>query len=463
MWISFFSHLKSMVMKNFYLVAVFLLLSTQARLIGQGDVNYIVCEAYEETGNTISVFDWRADFFDMYMEGRPGLDQVVSPFFLSSSAGQPNTTFLVSPPRDFEPTDGWELVFKDFGKPDSKVETPTLVLYNRFSGVLRVFQYAKIDIETFVGATVSIAHLTDNDVFKNNSGVFGHMNTPMHALEDFEKDIAVDFPNRYQNYVLGSANRTWLFGEVLTAYDPCVCSFENLFQIKPHFLDLQSIQLNISGTSTTEAFSPTTGIASSPFNSALKASSSVIDALTTGGKTYKELGYFEDFLDGVFGLSSDDAGPLLSIGADLVGAIPYIGTAIKLLDKIVGVVRPAGSNNTGQISTFNSTYTFEADGALQKNIPGSLTFIKVPGGKDIANLFASNQEQTVYDNPLGVLTLLETPLVYRARTETYVEPCEDDLINDPYCWDEFTYYSYKFSKDNFLYAVNNAAGISLDP
>ena len=82
-------------------------------------------------------------FLKKYAEQNPDGEIVTSPFHASeSNNGNQNVNILDLPNtiwRDNAPADGWELVQYDFGKPDKRVAHAYLVLYNRFSAILRIF------------------------------------------------------------------------------------------------------------------------------------------------------------------------------------------------------------------------------------------------------------------------------------------------------------------------------------
>jgi hypothetical protein len=366
--------------------------------------NYFACHQDSMTGNTIYEFDWRVQKYEFYMSGRTGADYITSPFWPSLDP-QENVDFLTDFPQDFEPSDGWELVLKHFGTSDSsRVPTPTLVLYNRYNGVMRVFQYAKNDIQTYQSAVLEVQPYINGTSFSKESSLFGHMNTPMAALDGFEKGIIIDFPNKYYNYTQGSAERTWLMGDFVTAYDPCVCSHTSGVRLQPRFVQLTTIDLELAGTgtaSTQQVYEQNTGTSNSKFASAIRSAGNVVSALAQGGKSFKELGYFNDFVDSL----SLPSSLVPSFVDGFLDEIPLVGTAVKFLDLIVG--------DDKKISSFHSKFHFDVTGTgnLQKEDVANPTRFKTPGAispaiPDIEGV------KVIYDNPLGIMNLLKTPEVW---------------------------------------------------
>jgi hypothetical protein len=86
------------------------------------------------------MWDWRAEEFTVYLpSGQGGVpNTLVSPFF--DQNGNVNTFYLSNAiEKDFEPEDGWELLYRKFGSMQQGVTTPYFMLYNRYTGTIRVF------------------------------------------------------------------------------------------------------------------------------------------------------------------------------------------------------------------------------------------------------------------------------------------------------------------------------------
>lgn len=103
------------------------------------------CDEPTEIGSTIDVWDWTQETFVAYVSnvsnGQTNESIINSPFY-GNLVGQPNTDFLASGvDKQFLPEDGWKLVVKEFGVPNTGVRMPTFALYNRISGKLRIFMW----------------------------------------------------------------------------------------------------------------------------------------------------------------------------------------------------------------------------------------------------------------------------------------------------------------------------------
>lgn len=405
---------------------------------------YVPCEPDPLTGNTASVFDWRAPYYTMYLQSQSDAISVPSPFTgLAAAPTQLNTIDLAAFPPDFEPEDGWEVILVNFGTPSQKVSLPSLVLYNRLNGIMRILHYAKSDLDSYDSALLELKQLLSQDVFSKNSAIFEHMNTPMNALDNFSKQVEAAFPNFYQNVNLGNTDHIWLLGEILTAYDPCTCSHGTRIAFQPSFKNITEINLNIDGQSTTvPVFNAQTG-PTGGVRAALAGAGGAVENFTKGAKTHKDLGTFTDILENLYPslpFVPDNMPGLINSALNLV---PGVGTAINMLDLFVP------SSKAPSIASYDSQYTFEASGSLEKETFGIITSFRTPGAQELLNIPPDTEPvETIYDNPLGLFNLLNTPRVSRHYNYS------GSLLN----------INLKLADDyDPQYVFNQAAGFSVEP
>ncbi len=81
-----------------------------------------------------SVFNANSQFYS------PSITTLTSPFYQVNNFATDH--FVTN--RDRNPDDGWELIYRQFGYNDdgsigSNEDNPFIILYNRFTGILRVF------------------------------------------------------------------------------------------------------------------------------------------------------------------------------------------------------------------------------------------------------------------------------------------------------------------------------------
>lgn len=150
---------------------------------------------------------------------------------------------------DFSPQDGWELVYRGFGKgldngpidPSQRPEFPCFILYNKFEATLRVFTMANI-----VGYDVANVILKFQDGF-NKAITFSNNTAKAQALDQYTTITELASSSTHPN----SYNR-WFYGDFKMAYDPCVCDFDSRIEVYVEFVETSDIKLygRFIGTST---------------------------------------------------------------------------------------------------------------------------------------------------------------------------------------------------------------------
>ena len=109
----------------------FLILIMHAMLISESpDSTAYYNDLYQENKN----WDWTdpneyPDYF--YISGKQPIPAVFP--FTDVNLG------VVTEYADYEPEDGWVLLFKDFGSQRLPVKMPYMVLYNKYTGIMRAF------------------------------------------------------------------------------------------------------------------------------------------------------------------------------------------------------------------------------------------------------------------------------------------------------------------------------------
>ncbi len=405
---------------------------------------------YTQPGSTYANnpnnFDWKASEWLLWILRDDGTFYSVSaesPFWDPGPVFFPNTNHLAvnstGDPRDFEPGDGWELLMDDRGTSSKPVRVPTVTLYNRFEAKVRQFQWMTIEPGLFQTASQTVVR---DKTYNRTSALFEHANSPMNALDRFDKSIEVEAFNEYT--VQGG---TWLFSEFAAAYDPCTCVFQSGINFEPRLFREESISLKLEGTSISDPViagtkAKTTAI--NKFSSAIGKVVSTAEVVPKGYKSYdnlnkltKDLG---DYVDNL-GINPNTKAPykLPSFIKDL----PQIGAIATVLEFLIGGGKSSAS---AKPSSYQSRYKFEGTGTVnfvqtfeQRSIytPGSVKkSIPPPAGTDVNRI-------PIYNNPLGIMNVLETPII--------------EIVKKPFSSSEPNY-KYKL-KENIKYAINGTAGL----
>ncbi|PKV52272.1 putative secreted protein (Por secretion system target) [Aquimarina sp. MAR_2010_214] len=209
--------------------------------------NYITDPQFSfspEANTPVNLFDWREKTYIMRykVDGEVRTERALSPFygigekFAGISAKHlADGTYVGG--EDYSPLDGWELIKMDFGydeknqpKPDIYLlNEPYMILYNRFSGKLRVFIYIKNDTTSNI-LEISIVDTKTNTI----SGVYGKPRLWSSYLQGY----ALDNPNlntgSYAKSIPLNSNTSseFFYADFIFNYDPCTCFFESNLEIK---------------------------------------------------------------------------------------------------------------------------------------------------------------------------------------------------------------------------------------
>jgi len=338
------------------------------------------------------------------------------------------------------PEDGWEIIKYDFGYTEEgvvgvPVDYPYLVLYNRFTAVLRVFiavseqqhpfNVAEVILNFIEGPVASTLDLST--AFSSNSeGVV--------SIEGFFEN-EVQF--RSASSFLNGPGR-WLYADFPMMYDPCACSHGSKLSLSLNLIS--SAEINLEGTATGTA-SPILDSSNGTYKDAngqytwgwKEIAGFNEKALQKSVKSYKDMkGFTTSVKDAIerSGLSAsdkaqkvDDVGKLANAAASLgflkagLTALPWITSAITFLDFFV----TGGKEDTQQEVQIgpmgiemNMRYKGNIDAStFRKNI----TFF-TPGSNNYPLNTSSAIDYPLYNQALGVFNLLETPeLKYTATPE----------------------------------------------
>lgn len=171
--------------------------------------------------------------------------------------------------QDINPEDGWELLLKDFGTPNTSPNdntgigrsSPYFILYNRYNGKMKIF-VAVFGYRTQQSAIVRIGFSDDyanlNSKNANNQAgraLFSHSEPIAKPIIEFKPSLEYKQVNQIQQYPLFSnTNYQWMVAELLTSYDPCTCENpsnqigkKSILQMQVVTLSTADIKANIDG------------------------------------------------------------------------------------------------------------------------------------------------------------------------------------------------------------------------
>ncbi|MFC6225734.1 T9SS type A sorting domain-containing protein [Hymenobacter artigasi] len=218
-------------------------------------------------------------------------------------------------------------------------------------------------------------------------------------------------------------------------YDPCVCQFDSKLKIEVRLISQADIKLTGVTTGTLMSTNSSTGATStsSTFDDAVNMFKKTNGVITAGQSTYKTLNSYASALTGKLNAqgaksSVADANAkknavqqlTAAIGSNSflsagLNAVPYIGTAVSIMDSFFGGGKDAGTQavsiqpmaiemTTQMTGTMSATALYEA---ITFNNPGTRT-ITTP------------EEYPYYNEAMGVLSVLRKPVV-EVKQSGYVD------------------------------------------
>jgi hypothetical protein len=168
---------------------------------------------------------------------------ISSPFYQTNNA---ITNHFIDNKEMF-PGDGWELIhrgfgFQDDGTPINPADTgnPYLVLYNKYTGILRVF-VARGDSAPFNGVRLFMSFTefspAQTSLLSQTKGLT--------AIDQFSRDPIFDAVSEFNN-----DSQRWFYADFNMIYDPCTCLYESKLLIGVYLVN--SSQISLEGTSNGE-------------------------------------------------------------------------------------------------------------------------------------------------------------------------------------------------------------------
>ncbi|MFK8165714.1 MAG: T9SS type A sorting domain-containing protein [Lewinella sp.] len=395
------------------------------------DVLGQACPARTTPGSTVSVWDWRQNQFDFYLD--EGFESVISPFYVEPFNIQPNTSFLSlqNNAPDYDPADGWELLYRNFGTADRSVSTGSFGLYNRYTGLVRVLFYLENNEEAFNVASIRGQHL--GSPFTQGSAVFSYSSDVIPAVEDY-------IPNEsdgFSQFNVMQRQGVWAVIDFPSAFDPCVCNSLSMMTFTPTLQSISEINLIIEGTSETV---PVYDSGSGNTSELLSTSARISEGIFKGLKRYKDYNDFQEkAIKKLKFLSNFEF-------------LPVVGSVLETLNFFIN-----GKKTSPVVIGYNTNYSLDVTGTQTFTLDDSQVGYLTPGSQIPSSSSNLGLYTTVYDNPLGIFALLNKPVVRFAESNNssgiYYNCDEEQSIIR----------TYNLDASSINYIINTAAGLEAQP
>jgi len=462
------------------------------------------CDSPTQPGSTFSVYDWTTETFTVWLsqDGQVISKDIPSPFYPSPlNIGQPNTAYLWGvplandEPKDFLPEEGWELLYLGLGTPDDPTDIPSLALYHRPSGKIRLLAY----LENLTGNDYSELYIEHADTYEYPyiSAVLEHASMPIENVEGYlDKNLRINSPNKIWDLYPGSGDTEgiWMVAEIPAFYDPCVCQYSSGLKFGIWVANTIDFTIMLTGNGQIEQVFPASS--NNTGSSTLKGIQQFHKGYTKGVLAYKNIKKFLDMLDALTlsaansnlgDLSSSQQQQLQSLlgantpvqnltqsqlnqlwqssqtnddASEIAGvllpgnvngqflpswikqAVPFAGAVITVLDFIAAGGKSA---TTPRPMRFNLSSSFTGSGDFLDSTQVRQYIFKTPGAAGDLPV-----NEPIYDNPLGVLSIVNEIKV--SRTHVWYDDEQGAMYYDDY---QLT--------NPLQYAVNPASGLNTMP
>jgi hypothetical protein len=449
-------------------------------------------------------WDWRTQDYTMYLtntSGTPGTPvTIVNPFY--DQSGNPNTFFLADAfDKDFKWEDGWELLYKKFGTESQGVITPYFMLYNKYSGVVRVFVNI-INSGTF-SYTAGGIQLTMEKPNPSPPGlptvrqtaVLNHLGTYTFASDQLQKNAGHFSANYYENSGVNN-NYYWLYADFTTLYDACTCGLVGDWYFYAGLVNNLQINVEINGTLTTvvdanpsNPSQSTVGGFWGEINDYISFGSGVINNISgivkSGNKGFKDgvelLNAGQTLANNSsVVIGNNKAKNLAPILFKIFVQAPRINMLLNLASSVITTVKKVGddydkltndnpkdANALKQPKVTETGLKATANGEITVDAPYVLNALRIPGSKTASGQGAIDFRNPVYDEILGVWNLFKQPkfdiIQYRPNNPLVGYHTGMSDPSDPYAPYEVTNNEYPVFPNIYQLKLTNTPEILLNP
>ena len=338
------------------------------------------------------------------------------------------------------PANGWELIRRDLGYDDAgnptATKNPTVILYNRYLGVLRVFVAVG---QQFNGYQLAEIKLVFSEFAQKKAGTLNRQSALGVALEDTEPGLNSKFSAiaRYLN-----DGGKWFVGDFPMDYDPCVCLFDSRLRIEVNLIENLSVDLQGQTTGTiTTANGSTTGNSSNgvPFVRRVNG------AIVAGGTSFDNV----DKLVSKTGATFTAELKKNSFLQNGMAAVPWLGAAVGLLDFFVG-----GGQDSAPQPLALQPLAIEMSTRTTGTISASNLYATVPFNNPGNRLASTLPENTPYYNEaMGIFSLLQRPVVDFTTKTTITGTTRTSMVRET---DQY----FRLTQD-LAYVINPASGLTV--
>lgn len=409
---------------------------------------------------------------------------ITSPFYPINSYCNPNSStpnpfesnqmemLPLSLNKDMKPENGWEMVAYNMGYDNNNVplaarpEHTYIMMYNKYTGMMRIlvkwcrnvnYNGAMLTLKFAPGFQTNLLDMAYNEKTLDTP----HIQNPSFST-------ALKFYND---------NNSWAYADFKMNYDPCTCSFteSSRLLLYSELISNSSVELTGKITGTISSISQGQGSAASDgnfwktannINSKMMKAHKGIESFT---KDYEKI--YKNLADGGITINAiNSIGNFMKNNQFLkagLKAIPYVSEGVKFLSGLFG----GGGSGNGplQLAPLSVNLDVAIKGSITTQDPMHNQTIGLPGSQKQNTLAGTIGGQPLYNEALGVFSLINTPVMYYTEssvTKEYINREKIGVFDMAEYWEfmnqyDFTTRNYKLSGESLKYAINPASGLAL--
>jgi hypothetical protein len=387
--------------------------------------------------NELQKWNWMTEDYTIYLatnqSGTIGIPTTIrSPFY--DQSGNINTYHLAFEiQKDNKPEDGWELMYRNFGsEAQGLANSPFFMLYNRYTGVIRVFANIINSGESTYNAAKLELTFKDNSL--NQTALLNQLGSHTFSFMDFQSEAYHFQANQYTNAGVNN-NYFWVWADFNTLYDPCTCGVESNMWFRVGLINNIDIKMNGFLRQITMV-------------DAVDDNSTTVNNLDFFGKVQKYLQFGSGIITGAGEVAASGTKGFKA-GTDLISEaqknvtnlepmlgkqttkniseaigkilfeVPKVNQMLNLASTLITVVKKlrvqAGAlNDEASVEAIKSPSiteiktSVELNGTLEVQGTHLNNLIRVPGSQNSTNTNVTNFKP-VYNNVLGVVGFSEQP------------------------------------------------------
>lgn len=418
----------------------------------------------------VNNFDWttNSSYYPINTTCTP-LSYTVNPF-------ESNQTELLplSISKDMKPVDGWEMVAYNLGYDNNnspllaRPEHSYVMLYNKYTGFLRILVKWCRNVN-YNGALLTLKFAPG---FQTN----------LLDMANIEKSLDTPHivnPSLSTSLKFFNDNNFWAYADFKLNYDPCTCTFtdNSRLLLYSELISNSSVELTGKITGTISSISNGSGTTDSDGKFWKTASNingkmmQVHKNVQSFANTYGTI--YQNLADGGITINAiNSLGSFLNNNAFMkagLKAIPYASSAVKFLSGLFG--GGASGQQPIQLAPLSVNLDVKISGSITTQDPMHNQTIGLPGSQQQNALLGTISGQPLYNETLGVFTLVNNPVMYYTDTNNTISFLNREKIastfTDPERYFEilsdynFKTRNYKLSGDALKYAINPASNLTL--